>query len=164
MKKILLFASVVSFLVVLSGCAGQTTDPRQGGLFNYNPEAYQQRLQTRQETLNSVAAANEAGEQDVKAQEERKRSQLREKAELEQMLCEILNETTALEATVRTKQAERTAVTNEQARIIAEIEKIKSSLHVTDNIEDPEEKRLELERLRQRRDELEREAAQLISL
>ena len=31
-----------SLVVVLAGCAGQTTDPRQGGLFSYNPQAYEQ--------------------------------------------------------------------------------------------------------------------------
>jgi len=37
------------FLLLLAGCA-TTTDPRQGGLFSYNPRAYEQRLEERRDT------------------------------------------------------------------------------------------------------------------
>ena len=41
-------------LLLLSGCAGKTTDPRKGGLFSYNPDAYEKRLSDRQKQLNSI--------------------------------------------------------------------------------------------------------------
>ncbi len=46
-KSLLTFAAAV----LLSGCAGQTTDPRQGGLFSYDPKAYDQRLADRENRL-----------------------------------------------------------------------------------------------------------------
>lgn len=41
-------------LLLLNGCTGGTTDPRQGGLFSYNPDAYEQRLADRERHLSSV--------------------------------------------------------------------------------------------------------------
>lgn len=38
----------------LAGCAGGTTDPRQGGLFSYDPAAYEQRLADRENNLDAV--------------------------------------------------------------------------------------------------------------
>lgn len=54
---------IVSVLAVLifSGCAGTTTDPRQGGLFSYDPNAYEQRLADRESHLSNI-------EQDTAAQ------------------------------------------------------------------------------------------------
>ena len=56
-KALLLFCvAVLQF-----GCAGQTSDPRQGGLFSYNPEAYEQRAQERKERLAAIEQAGQAG-------------------------------------------------------------------------------------------------------
>lgn len=40
-------------ILLLSGCA-TTTDPRKGGLFSYNPDAYEKRLSDRKGQLNAV--------------------------------------------------------------------------------------------------------------
>ncbi len=48
-------------ILILGGCAGTTTDPRQGGLFSYNPNAYEQRLADRERHLSDI-------EQDTAAQ------------------------------------------------------------------------------------------------
>lgn len=53
MKKIYLMITGVT-LLLLNGCAGGTTDPRQGGLFSYNPAAYEQRLSDRERHLASI--------------------------------------------------------------------------------------------------------------
>lgn len=52
MKKIYLITGVA--ILLLNGCAGGTTDPRQGGLFSYDPDAYEQRLSDRERHLASV--------------------------------------------------------------------------------------------------------------
>jgi hypothetical protein len=51
--KNLYFMTGVTFLL-LNGCAGGTTDPRQGGLFSYDPNAYEQRLADRERHLSSI--------------------------------------------------------------------------------------------------------------
>lgn len=67
MKKIYFIASIA--LLLLNGCAGGTTDPRRGGLFSYNPDAYEQRLSDREHQLSSI-------ESDTAAQK-RKSAQLK---------------------------------------------------------------------------------------
>ncbi len=52
MKKVYLLAGLA--LLGLNGCAGGTTDPRQGGLFSYDPDAYEQRLAEREKKLSSI--------------------------------------------------------------------------------------------------------------
>ena len=59
MKKRYFIAGVA--LLLLNGCAGGTTDPRQGGLFSYDPNAYEQRLSDRERQLSGI-------EQDTAAQ------------------------------------------------------------------------------------------------
>jgi len=53
MKKIYLMITGI-ILLLLNGCAGGTTDPRKGGLFSYNPDAYEQRLADRENHLSSI--------------------------------------------------------------------------------------------------------------
>ena len=44
-----------AFLLLLASCA-TTEDPRQGGLFSYNPEAYEKRLAERRTALQGIQA------------------------------------------------------------------------------------------------------------
>jgi hypothetical protein len=67
MKVIYFLAGIT--LLLLNGCAGQTTDPRKGGLFSYDPDAYEQRLADRRNHLASI-------EQDTDKQK-RKQAQLK---------------------------------------------------------------------------------------
>jgi len=59
MKSVIL--AVVTGILFFSGCAGQTTDPRKGGLFSYDPQAYERRLAERQAKLDAVE--NDTGRQ-----------------------------------------------------------------------------------------------------
>ena len=52
MKKNIIFGLLA--VLTLAGCAGGTTDPRQGGLFSYNPAAYEQRIAERENNLNNI--------------------------------------------------------------------------------------------------------------
>ena len=52
MKKNIIFGLLGAFL--LAGCAGQTTDPRKGGLFSYDPAAYEQRIADRENNLGAI--------------------------------------------------------------------------------------------------------------
>ena len=149
---------------VLSGCAGQTTDPRQGGLFSYNPDAYQQRLRDRQDNLSSAEQANQSAQAQTDALQSEQSSRLQEKAALEKQLKKLSASVASLEKGIRTKQAQTAAQKNEQQRILAEINTLKSSARTADDIADPEEKRLELQRLQSKRDKLEKEAANLMRL
>jgi hypothetical protein len=52
MKTLYFIAGTI--LILLNGCSGGTTDPRKGGLFSYNPDAYEQRLADRERHLSYI--------------------------------------------------------------------------------------------------------------
>ncbi len=69
-KKIFL----ISLVTCISGCA-TTTDPRKGGLFSYNPDVYEERLEERRDKLLTV--------EEINKQEKNRLLQLRKNAALE---------------------------------------------------------------------------------
>ena len=158
----LVFAAGLALL--LTGCAGQTTDPRQGGLFSYNPQAYEQRLQDRREYLSQVEQDNRAAEAESAELESERASRQQEKAALQRQLRKLSASIAQMEKEIKAKKAKTAGQQQKQQRILAELETLKTASRNADNIADPEEKRLELKRLQQRRDQLEKEAASLMRL
>jgi chromosome segregation ATPase len=159
-KALLLFCvAVLQF-----GCAGQTSDPRQGGLFSYNPEAYEQRAQERKERLAAIEQGNQSLRSESSKLETEKTTSLKNKESAGRELQAISASVSSMDKNIRSVQAKTAAQKNEQQRILAELNTIKSATKRTDNIDDPEEKRLEIERLKKRRDDLEKEAANLMKL
>ena len=53
MRSLLLILMALALLLV-SGCVGGSTNPREGGLFSYNPEAYEARQRQRQQELDAI--------------------------------------------------------------------------------------------------------------
>jgi chromosome segregation ATPase len=107
--------------VLLLGCAadGGTDDPRRGGLFSYNPKAYERRIQEREARLS--ASSEEAGaaqdertrlEASVAAQERRK-AEVRKKTDA--MNAELIETRRALDA-VKTRDARVQASLAEMSR------------------------------------------------
>lgn len=164
MKSI--YQVVVSFIAatILFGCAGQTTDPRQGGLFSYNPTAYEERLQERRENLAKAEQMKLTSQEQTARLEAEKSSLTNEKAALEAQLLQLSASLSSLKKDIQSKQMTTAVQKDEQQRILSEIDSIKTSSRLADEMEDPEETRLELERLKKRRDELEKEAANLMLL
>lgn len=158
----MLFGGCLALL--LTGCGGQTTDPRQGGLFSYNPDAYEQRLHERRDHLSQVEQDNRSAEAESTALEGERASRQQEKADLQRQVRKLSASIAKMEKDIKVKQAKTKAQQQEQQHILAELNNLKSASRNADNIEDPEEKRLQLQRLQQRRDQLEKEAAGLMRL
>jgi len=161
------YASLLCVLcaaAVLSGCAGQTTDPRQGGLFSYNPDAYEHRLRDRRDNLASAEQANQSAQAQTEVLQSEQASRLQEKGALEKQLKKLSASVASLEKGIKAKQAQTAAQKKEQQRILGEITALKNSARAADLVDDPEEKRLELQRLQSKRDKLEKEAANLMRL
>ncbi|MDD2465148.1 MAG: hypothetical protein PHI97_14210 [Desulfobulbus sp.] len=151
-------------IFLLGGCAGQTTDPHQGGLFSYNPQAYEHRLQDRRENLSQVEQDNRNAEAESTTLESERASRQKEKAALQRQVRKLSSSITKLEKDIKLQRTKSSVQQKEQQRILGELARLKTASRNTDNIEDPEEKRLELKRLQQRRDQLEKEAASLMRL
>jgi len=108
---------------VLTGCA-TTTDPRQGGLFSYNPQAYQQRLDERRNTL--AALGNNAAEQQrLEREAEEKRQVL---AEQKKQLVALDTELDAVYQRMATYQAQNQEKAAEKTRLEHDLRQAKARL------------------------------------
>nr|WP_320010211.1 hypothetical protein [uncultured Desulfobulbus sp.] len=150
--------------LLLAGCAGQTTDPHQGGLFSYNPNAYEQRLQNRRDHLNQVEEQNRQEQAESTALTAERAARQKEMASLRRQVRKLNASIVSLEKDVLAKEATNVAQKKKQQHILAKLKELKASSRNSDFIEDPANKRLEIKRLRQRRDQLEKEAASLMFL
>ncbi|MDR0239061.1 MAG: hypothetical protein LBI88_02370 [Deltaproteobacteria bacterium] len=90
--------------VLLSACAADsgTTNPRKGGLFSYNPKAYERRVQEREERLNASSEETRAAQDEQTQLQASVAVQDRRKAEAQQktnaMNAELAKTRRALDA------------------------------------------------------------------
>ena len=165
MKKFINVVLIGIMASILFGCARGSEDPRAPGLGNYNPEAYEQRLRERQEKLDSIRRGNESLKSETGLLERDKAVVLDEKRGIEQEMHKLSTSISSLERSLKAKQTKTAAQRKEQQRLLGELENLRGSAKAnTDNVANPEERRLELERLQKRRQELEKEANNLMKL
>ena len=74
MKQTHILITAVS-LLLLNGCLGGSTDPRQGGLFSYNPDAYEERISQKEEELDMIEEETTQEQQKSEALQEELSSQ-----------------------------------------------------------------------------------------
>lgn len=153
------------FIITLcSGCANQTTDPHKGGLFSYNPQAYEKRLYDKQADLSKVEQSNLSAKDEAAKLKADQAALAKEKAALQKKIDQLSRDTTRLRNKILAAVAATGPKKKEQKRLLSEIATIQSAIQVSDDVEDPEEQRLELERLKRKRNQLEREAEDLLLL
>jgi chromosome segregation ATPase len=112
-------------LFVLTGCA-TTTDPRQGGLFSYNPQAYEQRLEERRSTLEALQK-NAEDQQRLEREAEEKRQVL---AEQQQQLIALDTELATVHQRLAVYQAQNQRQTAEKTRLERDIRQAEMRLRV----------------------------------
>ena len=160
-----LSAILALFIITLcSGCANQTTDPHKGGLFSYNPQAYEKRLYDKHADLSKVEQSNLSARDEATKLKADQAALAKEKAALQKKLDQLSRDTTGLRIRIMAVEAVSSHQRKEQKRLLSEITTIQSAIQVSDDVEDPEEQRLELERLKKKRNQLEREAEDLLLL
>ena len=98
--KIVYIIMLLSAFMLSLVCQTTTTDPRKGGLFSYNPEAYEKRLDDRR----------------------------RIKTDLERQNVEIQQESRKRESDYSTKQAEQDIIAKQVASLDEELDNVKKSI------------------------------------
>ena len=117
--RLLLF--IVGCCVLLPGCAadGGTTDPRKGGLFSYNPKAYERRAQEREARLNANSEEARAAQDEQTSLEATVAAQERRKVEarkkMDAMSAELAKTRRALDA-VKARDSRAQASLDEMRR------------------------------------------------
>ncbi len=156
--------AVYSFAVAsfLSGCANMTDDPRKGGLFSYNPDKYEKRLQEREDRL---AAIEEEQAWETQKNADLRRAKSQKQKEVANMRQKVRNEQAKLDRQLQAaKKANGGANADRAAELMRENQQLKKELaQIEASKKSNEEKLREIERLRGELEDLKLEAEALSS-
>ncbi|MFH2059412.1 MAG: hypothetical protein ABIJ59_10995 [Pseudomonadota bacterium] len=166
MKSIIPIAGCLLILLNLGACVSSTeTDPRKGGLFGYNPEAYEKRLEDRKATLSATEADTQNAKLESQQLEASKQEKLSQHEALKTELAALYAQSGKLES--RLEKVKTTNVAQEQAlkRLQDEVTALRGNTIKTNNSNASDTvKQARIEQLQKRMDELLKEAEELSSL
>ncbi len=155
-----IFLILIIFSIFVSGCA-TTTDPRNGGLFSYNPKAYEDRLADREDKISALGNEQNQEEQKSVQLEEDVNQKRIERSSIANKLADLDNDILKIEKKIRNA----TGKTDEEKRKLWQVDvKIKSLKKELSNLKSSdyhgtiEAKKKEYERLKQRLEIVTREA------
>ena len=155
------------FLVLAAGCA-TTDDPRQGGLFSYNPAAYEERLEQRRQNMTALqqnqrqeeAQARQL-ESDVQTRQARLESENARLRELDEELVELQQDINQYQQNINHYRARTNKQQAEKQRLGREFKRLQDQIVVLKNNQQLAEidKQKHIEGIKREIDELkEREA------
>jgi chromosome segregation ATPase len=135
-------------LFALTGCACATTDPRQGGLFCYKREAYEQRLRERRQVLETLEKNTEEQrllEREVEVKREMLAQQKRQLTTLDTDLADVQDR-------IATYHAQNQKQAAEKARLERDIRQARTRLQALKQedgtgVDAAEEKQAKIQRL-----------------
>ncbi len=146
-----------------TGCWDASTNPHEGGLFGYSPEAYEQRQQERQARL----AAIEQEQQTESAKSKDLESQKETKAQAVERQKKAIQAVEKDVAAARTKLSKAKAANADQEKRLAELRSRAAGLEKASNAAaakpDSEALKAELARLTKERDQLKRDMDALLA-
>ncbi len=150
--------------ILFSGCAGLSTNPAEGGLFSYNPKAYEARQQERSNQVQQLQAERLQYEKDaVKLQKERDR-QSAAVSRQEKQLKAVKSELAALSSSI-TALKKGTDEQRSRALVLEkEHHRLQRSLADADKETDVQARREKIRRLQSELKTLEQEAEVLSNL
>jgi chromosome segregation ATPase len=161
--KYLFIAFALTFL--LGGCFGASTDPHEGGLFGYSPEAYEQRQEARRTQLQGLEADTRRKKADAQALEgeragkEKKYASLQKQSEaLNRDVAALSRKLKGLKAETAEQQKQLDALKKQAAGLSGSAERAQGAGG------DEAARQARLEELRRRLEQLEQEAEALGSL
>jgi chromosome segregation ATPase len=136
------------FLSFLTGCA-TTTDPRQGGLFSYNPQAYEQRLEDRRKSVTALDK-NRQEQAQLERRVEAKRQSL---AEQKEQLAGLDAELGSSQQRIATYKAQNQEQAAKKARLERDLRQAKARLAAlqkepTNSPQEAEAKQAQIQQLR----------------
>ena len=114
-------------LCPLVGCA-TTDDPRQGGLFSYNPKAYEQRLAERRAALQEIQAQQQSEEDRSRRLHAELTAKQSEFDRQKSLLDALESDLTRVDRELETYQAKTSAQSAEKVRIENEVKRLKSQI------------------------------------
>ncbi len=128
-KKVLLMCALYAGLL---SCA-TTDDPRQGGLFSYDPEAYEKRLEQRRQILEELQKSQQAEQEKTQTLESEVRVKQEELEKQRERLSALDADLEKIQQEVSQYQAQTSVKTKEKEQIEKQIKQLKAQLHALQN-------------------------------
>lgn len=166
MKFFISIAGCLLLLLSLEACVSSTeTDPRKGGLFGYNPKAYDKRIEERKATLATTEADTQSAKLETQQLETNKQEKLAQQEALKSKLTALYSESGKLQKQLEQVKAANVGQEKELKRLQDEVAALRSNTIKTNNSNTSDAaKQAEIKRLQQHMDELLEEAAALSAL
>ncbi|ADK84838.1 serine/threonine-protein kinase MRCK alpha (CDC42-binding protein kinase alpha) [Desulfarculus baarsii DSM 2075] len=148
--------------LLAAGCA-TTEDPRTGGLFGYNPEAYQRRAQSQEAQLQALQQEQMQGQQTRGYLEQQRAQKLQEKQRMEQDLAALEGDVAKLQRKIDRATLDTKAQRDRYARIKRELNSVNAEIARLKKAASPanEARIQEIKRLQKKLDGLLQEAEAL---
>ena len=162
MIKILSNLMLWAALLTVLGCA-TTEDPRQGGLFGFNPAAYERRIAEREATLEALKREESTERQKTDQLTQDKIQKQDEKNAVTHSLAEMEKQINSIENKISATRIQTSAQQEEHDSIISRLDEVKRQLKDAESGDDAA-KRKEVDRLNTEIDRLLQEADALSNM
>ena len=125
MKQRILMMVMAALCAVSMGCA-TCDDPRQGGLFGYNPDVYKQRIAEREARLQALKEANAAEKERTRALQQAVQSQQNQQEYYRHKVDALDQGIVQLEQTLQARRSQTAGQKEAYARVAASLEEVKA--------------------------------------
>ena len=164
-KQIIGTTLCLTMLLGLGACASTETDPRKGGLFSYNPKAYEQRLEDRKATLSATEGANAVAREESSALESEKQKKEATYQSLKIQMSNLYAETSKLEDQLARARTTNTSQKTKLKQLQDEVASLKkATIQVNNSPDSLSMKQEKLAALQKKMDEVLKEAEALSAL
>ncbi|MDD9300904.1 MAG: hypothetical protein HUK40_00610 [Desulfobacter sp.] len=165
MKFLLPAIGSLIILSLVGGCVSTETDPRKGGLFSYNPKAYEKRIDDRKSTLETTEADTAQAKQEGQALELTQQEKQAQHEAMKTKLAVLYNESGKLQKELEQTKAANAQQEKELKRLLEEVGNFRNHTIKTNNSKTSDAaKQAKIAQLQQRMDELLKEAEALSAL
>lgn len=165
MTLIIRIVGALIILLNLGGCVSTETDPRKGGLFSYNPKAYEKRIEERKTSLSETEAGTEQAKQEGRQLEANKQDKQTQQKALKDKLTALYAESGKLQKQLNQAKASNTVQEKELKRLKSDVASLRTNTIKANNSSASDAaKQAEITRLQKYMDELLKEAEALSAL
>lgn len=166
MKSITTAAGCLLIIFSLGACASSTeTDPHKGGLFGYNPKAYEKRIEERKAKLAETESDTQNAKQKSKLLDAAKNEKMAQHEALKNKLAALYSESGKLQKKLDQAKTANAGQEQELKRLQNEVTSLRSStLKINTSSASDADKQKKIKQLQQKIDKLLEEAEALSSL
>lgn len=166
MKSIIPASACLLMIFSLGACVSSTeTDPHKGGLFGYNPKAYEKRIEERKATLEATQSDTQQAKLTSQKLDETKKEKLAQHETMKTKLAALYSESGKLKEQLAQAKTANASQKQELNRLQDEVASLRTdTLKINNSSASDADKQEKIKQLQQKMDKLLEEAEALSSL